>query len=53
MHAMCFPNDNKATRSSCCATACILWALGTFSYFWAHQEGHNSACEYVEVSDQR
>jgi len=50
---MCVLGSSSAIGSACRTTACILWALGTFLYFQAHQEGHNNECEYVEVSNQR
>jgi len=50
---MCVSGNNRVAGSAYRATACIFWALGTFSYFQAHQEGRSSVCEYVEVLDQK
>jgi hypothetical protein len=50
---MCVLGDSRAAGSACRAIACILWALETFSYFQAHQEGRSNVCEYVEVLDQK
>jgi hypothetical protein len=49
---MCVPGGSRVAGSACRVITCILWALGTFSYFRAHQERHGSACDYVEVSNQ-
>jgi len=53
MRVMCVSGNNRVAGSAYRATACIFWALGTFSYFQAHQEGRSSVCEYVEVLDQK